>query len=275
MKHLKIAISFLLLSILFSCVSKSEYRKLLLENGKQEFNNDKLKRSIDTQVDILDKVSALELETHSLSLNKNQLSRALDVQDAKVDSLVQVIHGLEQSLQEQKAQQKVVIKERIIVREDNYPLTELFERLESQFVSNTLGVEINQQAGFIALTIYNGLLFAKNSSKISDSGAALMQEVAGVLKSSPELNLNVVGHTDGDGLENYNWNLSVLRATRIVKTLGKYGMDQSKMMASGKGEFQPIASNDTESDKALNRRIEIIIYHNSKNKDKWITAGKM
>jgi len=69
----------------------------------------------------------------------------------------------------------------------------------------------------------------------------------------------VEGHTDTDGNAAFNWDLSVGRATSVVKELTKNGVDPSRITAAGRGEFQPVASNKTPSGKAKNRRTEIIL----------------
>jgi len=88
--------------------------------------------------------------------------------------------------------------------------------------------------------------------------------VAQVLKAQPDIEFMVEGHTDnvpfrrGDLLD--NWDLSVKRATAVIRILqNKYGLQPAHMAAAGRGEYVPVASNDTRDGRALNRRTRIVI----------------
>jgi chemotaxis protein MotB len=90
-------------------------------------------------------------------------------------------------------------------------------------------------------------------------------KVATVLKNQPDIEFMVEGHTDnvpykGGGVLFDNWDLSVKRATSVVRILqNQYGLDPAKMAAAGRGEFKPIGENDTKEGKAINRRTRIVI----------------
>jgi chemotaxis protein MotB len=85
-----------------------------------------------------------------------------------------------------------------------------------------------------------------------------------VLKNQPDIEFRVEGHTDNvpyrNGLLIDNWDLSVKRATSVVRILQtKYGLNPSKMSAAGRAEYKPVADNDSKDNKALNRRTRILI----------------
>ena len=93
-----------------------------------------------------------------------------------------------------------------------------------------------------------------------------MGKVAAVLKNQPDIEFMVEGHTDnvpfrgGGGLVKDNWDLSVKRATAVVRLLqNDYGLDPARMAAAGRGEYKPIADNSTKEGKAANRRTRIVI----------------
>ncbi|MCB0638841.1 MAG: OmpA family protein, partial [Lewinella sp.] len=79
------------------------------------------------------------------------------------------------------------------------------------------------------------------------------------LVNNPDINITVEGHTDTDGEADFNWDLSVGRATAVVKVLTANGVAPERIIASGRGEFFPVASNNTSAGKAQNRRTEIIL----------------
>jgi chemotaxis protein MotB len=83
-----------------------------------------------------------------------------------------------------------------------------------------------------------------------------------VLKQNPDIDILVEGHTDTDGTAAQNWDLSVSRATAVVKILTGFGVDPKKVTAAGRSFFFPVASNDTAQGKALNRRTEVILSPN-------------
>ncbi len=86
-----------------------------------------------------------------------------------------------------------------------------------------------------------------------------LQKVAGVLQRYPNTTIHVVGHTDSVGSESYNMTLSHHRAESVVDYFASQGVSSSRLVASGRGESQPRATNDTEAGRQLNRRVEIYV----------------
>jgi chemotaxis protein MotB len=108
-------------------------------------------------------------------------------------------------------------------------------------------------------------LFKSGSYDITDQAKTVMGKVAAVLKNQPDIEFMVEGHTDnvaykGNGVLTDNWDLSVKRATAVVRVLQQqYGLNPAKMAAAGRGEYQPVADNRTPEGKAANRRTRIVI----------------
>jgi OmpA-OmpF porin, OOP family len=104
-----------------------------------------------------------------------------------------------------------------------------------------------------------GIYFDVNKDVVKAESYGSLKEIATILKENPDVKINIVGHTDADGADASNLDLSKRRAasvkTELVKT---FGIDASRMQTDGKGEAQPVASNDTPSNKAMNRRVEFI-----------------
>ena len=86
-----------------------------------------------------------------------------------------------------------------------------------------------------------------------------LQKVAGILQRYPNTTIHVVGHTDSVGSESYNMTLSHHRAESVVDYFASQGVSSSRLVASGRGESQPRATNDTEAGRQLNRRVEIYV----------------
>jgi OOP family OmpA-OmpF porin len=107
--------------------------------------------------------------------------------------------------------------------------------------------------------VTHGILFDVNSDKIKPESYGTLKEMANVLKEYPDLKVKIVGHTDADGNDASNLDLSKRRAASVKAALAReFGIDESRMQADGKGESEPIDKNDNPAGKANNRRVEFI-----------------
>lgn len=107
--------------------------------------------------------------------------------------------------------------------------------------------------------VTHGILFDVNSDKILAASYGSLQDIANVLKENAGVRIKIVGHTDADGDENLNMDLSKRRAAAVKETLNKtFGIDAARMETDGKGKTQPIDNNTTSTGKANNRRVEFI-----------------
>jgi OmpA-OmpF porin, OOP family len=107
--------------------------------------------------------------------------------------------------------------------------------------------------------VTHGILFDVNSANIKPESYGTLKEMANVLKEYSDLKVRIVGHTDADGSDAANLDLSKRRAASVKAALAKeFGIDESRMETDGKGESEPIDKNDTPAGKANNRRVEFI-----------------
>ena len=107
--------------------------------------------------------------------------------------------------------------------------------------------------------VTHGILFDVNSATIKPESYGTLKEMANVLKEYPDLKVKIVGHTDADGKDDANLDLSKRRAASVKAMLAKeFSIDESRMETDGKGESEPIDKNDTPAGKANNRRVEFI-----------------
>lgn len=126
-------------------------------------------------------------------------------------------------------------------------------------------INIKVDKGVVYIDISDKLLFKSGKYEVTSQAKTVLGKVAAVLKNQPDIEFMVEGHTDnvpyvGGGVLADNWDLSVKRATTIVKMLQKqYGLDPAKMAAAGRGEYKPVADNSTKEGKAANRRTRIVI----------------
>jgi OmpA-OmpF porin, OOP family len=104
-----------------------------------------------------------------------------------------------------------------------------------------------------------GIYFDVNKDEVKPQSYGSLKEIATVLNENSSVRIKVVGHTDADGTDEANLNLSQRRAAAVKNELVKtFGIEASRIETDGKGEMQPVAANDTPSNKALNRRVEFI-----------------
>ena len=105
----------------------------------------------------------------------------------------------------------------------------------------------------------NGILFDVNSDQIKPQSYGSLQDIAALLKENAGLRVTIIGHTDADGNDAANLELSKRRALSVAKALTTtFGIDASRMETNGKGKNEPVDSNDTPAGKANNRRVEFI-----------------
>ena len=107
--------------------------------------------------------------------------------------------------------------------------------------------------------VTHGILFDVNSATIKPESYGTLKEMATVMNEYADLKVKIVGHTDADGKDDTNLDLSKRRAASVKAALAKeFGIDESRMETDGKGESEPIDKNDTPAGKANNRRVEFI-----------------
>ena len=128
------------------------------------------------------------------------------------------------------------------------------------------GMQVETKDGKVYVSMESKLMFPSASWTVSKEGVQAIKELAKVLEANPDLNIMVEGHTDNDPYKGStavkdNWDLSVMRATAIVKLLLQYGpaIDPTRIEAAGHGPYMPKVDNDTKENKAQNRRTEIIL----------------
>jgi chemotaxis protein MotB len=126
-------------------------------------------------------------------------------------------------------------------------------------------INIKVDKGVVYIDISDKLLFKSGSYEVAERAKEVLGKVAMVLKNQPDIEFMVEGHTDnvpfrGNSILTDNWDLSVKRATSVVRILkDQYGINPAKITAAGRGEFLPVSDNNTADGKAANRRTRIVI----------------
>jgi outer membrane protein OmpA-like peptidoglycan-associated protein len=122
------------------------------------------------------------------------------------------------------------------------------------------GAKVERVGEGIEVTFDSGLLFDFDSDRIKPEAAKNLQELARSLNKFGNSNLLIVGHTDSQGEDAYNMSLSQRRANAASAYLQSQGVPVARISTSGRGESEPVATNDTDAGRQLNRRVEVAIY---------------
>jgi len=132
---------------------------------------------------------------------------------------------------------------------------------QAKELSQTIkGATVERVGEGIEVTFASGLLFAFDSDSIQAAAATNLRELAASLQKYPESQLLIVGHTDNVGDDFYNQRLSERRANSAATYLAAQGVARTRLATSGKGESEPVATNDTDAGRQKNRRVEVAIY---------------
>jgi len=266
MKTLKYIIVIGLSTLLFSCVSSKKYKSLdttykkSLENEKG--CQDEL-RNLQSQLgDLKKQNSDLTSQVDYLKKNSNQVLNAL--QDMSVLSSKQA-ESMKQSMQT-LSEKDAYIKDlqSAIARKDSLNMNLVMNLKSSLHDVNDKDINIKVEKGVVYVDISDKLLFNSGQYTVTENAKGVLGKIANVLDAHPDLDVMVEGHTDSIPIHNSvltdNWDLSVKRATSVVRILEKqYKINPNRMTAAGHSKYVPVASNETNDGRAMNRRTRIII----------------
>jgi chemotaxis protein MotB len=206
-------------------------------------SDDALKTNMDKNRELLAKLEAKEKALAAEQDRINKLMTDFKERSNRVAELEGVINAQNENLKK---------------------LKETLSRALNAFEGKGLTVE--QKNGKVYVSMENKLLFQTGSWAVGSEGRKAVIEVGKVLGQNPEITVLIEGHTDNDkfagamGQIENNWDLSTKRATAIVTILGENkSINKQSLTAAGRGEYAPLASNETAEGKAKNRRIEIIL----------------
>ncbi|HEY4285927.1 MAG TPA: OmpA family protein [Puia sp.] len=272
--HIKaLVVTGLLPVILFSCVSNKKFKSLqskydslnksygALQNDLKNCNDKTAgltrdKSNCDAQVD------ALKKQVDFLKANNTQALRQLE--DMSVISSSQA-QSIRKSLDNLGAKDAYIQSLQAAMAHKDSLNMALVNNLKGAVGDlNDKDINIKVDKGVVYVDISDKLLFASGKYDVTPAAQEVLGKVAKVLKNQPDIEFMVEGHTDNKpyrhGVLLDNWDLSVKRSTAVIRILqNKYGLEPSHMAAAGRGEYQPIASNDTNEGRATNRRTRIVI----------------
>jgi outer membrane protein OmpA-like peptidoglycan-associated protein len=126
----------------------------------------------------------------------------------------------------------------------------------------------------LQVTFASGLLFDTDSDVLNAAARQNLSSLASSLDKYPGTDLLIVGHTDAVGTDSYNLSLSERRAAAVSNYLASQGVTRARLRPAGRGESEPVATNDTDTGRAQNRRVEVAIYANESLKAQAAKQGQ-
>lgn len=247
-----------------SCVSKKKYAELeaqqkttqdLLNTATVKLNACLTERAAST-------ARANQLEQRLADLKKTnsdliQSSKALTILTSKGAT------NLEKSLESLKEKDlKITRLQDALNKKDSVTLA-LVTSLKREVGINDPDIEISVEKGVVYISLSDKILFKTGSYQISSRASEILGKVAKVINGKPTFEAMVEGHTDNvpyrNGLLLDNWDLSVKRATAIVRELQKLGVEPSRLIAAGRADYVPLVPNTTAENRAINRRTRILV----------------
>ena len=252
------------LFIMSSCVSKKEYSSL--ENRHKKTQDLLNTATIKLNACLEEKSSA---ETLAISYKERAdylrtTNEQLFVQSKDYLELTsKSADNLEKSLESMKEKDlKITRLQDALTRKDSVTLA-IVTSLKKEIGINDPDIEVNVEKGVVFISLSDKLLFKTGSYVVSDRAKEILGKVAVVVNGKPDFECMVEGHTDSRSYENDvlldNWDLSVKRATSIVRVLQELDVNPGRLIAAGRSYFDPLVENDTAENRAINRRTRIVI----------------
>lgn len=264
--NMRILTVFTMILLMSACVSKKKY-------AAQVARVDRLKDSVDMVIFKLDqcladkenrdlKIVTLEEEVLHLKATGNallnQLSELSVITKAQAESIKQSLANL--------SSKDAYIKDLQVAnaRKDSINLALVMNLKGALKDVNDEDVSISIEGTAVFVSVSDKLLFSSGSYDLTPRAMEVLGKVADVLKAQPEVRFMVEGHTDNKPISGKvmkdNWDLSVLRATSVVRTLQNYfSIDPARMIAAGRSEYMPLVPNSSVENRSLNRRTRIVI----------------
>ena len=134
------------------------------------------------------------------------------------------------------------------------------DKQAGELAQNIPGAKVERVGEGIHVTFESGLLFDFDSDRVRQEAATNLRNLSSSLSQYPNTELLIVGHTDSDGPDSYNWNLSERRARSAADYLAAQGVARARLRTAGRGETEPLTSNETDGGRQQNRRVEVAIF---------------
>ena len=251
---------------LTSCVSQKKYSDLEAQHKEtQDLLNTatvKLNSCLEERASLSARAESLKEQNDTLRANNQELINNM----GNLTTLTQKgAENLEKSLESLREKDLTIRRlQDAVTRRDSVNLA-LVQSLKGVLGNlDDQDIEISVEKGVVYVSISDKLLFSSGSYTVTNKAKEVLGKVATVVKNKPDFEFMVEGHTDNVPIRTAsikdNWDLSVLRATAVVRILqDDFKVDPKRMTAAGRSQYVPVVGNDTAQERAKNRRTRIVV----------------
>ncbi|WP_299128229.1 OmpA family protein [uncultured Winogradskyella sp.] len=270
----KISILLVTTLLLTACVSKKKYIALEQENG--EIKSQLTKTQV-AKEDLENKFAQIQARVDRYNKKINALNE--NVEGLKVENDIKLDVNADGSVISNEAKRKMLAT---LQQVDPAKLAEaktlkdsmnlavqynLAKTMDTSDLNEDEDIAVNINETVVMISISDKMLFNTGSYRISNKANNILQKLADVINSEESINVMVEGHTDSRTINTEkiadNWDLSVLRATSVVRKLqNKYNVAPEQLIASGRSSYQPLVDNNSRENRSKNRRTRIILMPN-------------
>lgn len=271
MKNSLIVTGIISASVLVSCVSKKKYTELESNLFRTQTE---LATTNQEKAELEEKMAAIEARVAEYNSRINSLRDTNDALNETNSSLYSIQEGTVISKNSKAKMNETLAKvdpdklAQARTLEDSVNLAVEYN-LKQNITESTIDgeeddVQIDIDQTVVMISVSDKLLFNTGSYRINSKAEPLLKKLSEVINSEPSLQVMIEGHTDPRTIQTAvlqdNWDLSVKRATSIVRTLqNDFGVAPEKMIAAGRASYMPIVTNDTPENMAINRRTRIVL----------------
>lgn len=262
----KIVYALCLLIAVSSCVSKNKFT--IAENGRlaalsrERALNKNLSQQKEENSRLKKEIESLQSDTSRLGQSIREYRQSLYSNLSEQDKLTMMLQEKMSKLAEREA---TINKLQGEIDAQNEKVATLLNSVKDALLGfSSEELTVTQKDGKVYVAMSDKLLFQSGSAQVNKQGKEALGKLAGVLKKQNDIDVFIEGHTDNKPIKTVqfkdNWDLSVVRATSVVRILTKeYDVNPLQIVPSGRGEYMPMDTNDTAEGRAHNRRTEIIM----------------
>ncbi|WP_396634487.1 OmpA family protein [Maribacter sp. R86514] len=250
-------------ALLSSCVSKKKY--VALEDNLSQTQSTLQKTQVEKE-ELQAQMTKIEARVEEYNSKINSLKEMNDSQFTSVDDVAVMSNNTKAKMRNTLKNVDPAKLAGAKTLQDSMNLAVSY-KLKQSISEEGEDINVSIDKTVVMINISDELLFNTASYNVSSKANNILQKLADVIKSEPSMEVMVEGHTDSRTINTPmvtdNWDLSVKRATSIVRKLQKeYDVDPSQLIASGRSSYLPLVENDTKENMAKNRRTKIIILPN-------------
>jgi len=260
--------------LMTACVSKKKYVALEQENGqiKSELTKTRVaKEDLEAKFDkIQARVDQYNTKINSLTNEVGELTQENDSKFTAVGDVAVISNATKKKMRQtlKNIDAGKLGKAKTLKDSMNLAVSyNLQKSIDTSSLDEDDDIAINIDETVVMISISDKMLFNTGSYRVSPKANDILQKLADVINSEPSIEVMVEGHTDSRTINTAkiadNWDLSVLRATSVVRKLqNNYNVAPEKLIASGRSSYLPIVENDSKDNRSRNRRTRIVILPN-------------